>query len=108
MLEIPEVEIVDRFGELHLPSGRNENEQLWSGAFETVSRNTVPPSVTIDHIQFLGPDVALVQSSWQFAEGILLVEGERIPPFLQTDTYVLIRSHGSWLVAMHNIQEKKY
>jgi hypothetical protein len=26
MLEIPEVEIVDRFGELHLPSGRNENE----------------------------------------------------------------------------------
>jgi uncharacterized protein (TIGR02246 family) len=108
MLEMSDVEIVDHFGELHLPSGRNENEQLWSDSFEMVSRNTVPPSVTIDHIQFLRPDVALVQSSWQFAEGILLVDGQRIPPFLQTDTYVLIRSHGSWLVAVHNIQEKKH
>jgi uncharacterized protein (TIGR02246 family) len=107
MLEIPDVEIVDRFGELHLPSGRDENEQLWSDAFETVSRNTVPPSVTIDHIQFLRPDVALVQSSWQFAEGILLVDGEHIPPFLQVDTYVVVKSQGVWSVAAHNMQEKK-
>jgi uncharacterized protein (TIGR02246 family) len=106
-LELPDVEVVDRFGELHLPSSRDENEQLWSDAFETVSRKTAPPTVTVDRIQFLQPDVALVQVSWQFAEGILLVDGERIPPFLQTDTYVLVRSHGSWLVAAHNIQEKK-
>ena len=33
-LEVPDVEIVDRFGELHLPSGRDENEQLWSDAFQ--------------------------------------------------------------------------
>ena len=36
-LEVPDVEIVDRFGELHLPSSRDENEHLWSDAFETVS-----------------------------------------------------------------------
>jgi len=106
-LELPDVEVVDRFGELHLPSSRDENEQLWSDAFETLSRKTAPPTVTVDRIQFLQPDVALVQVSWQFAEGIMLVDGERIPPFLQTDTYVLVRSHGSWLVAAHNIQEKK-
>ncbi len=106
-LEVPNVEVVDRFGELHLPSSRDQNEQLWSDAFETVSRKTAPPTVTVDRVQFLQPDVALVQVSWQFAEGILLVDGERIPPFLQTDTYVLVRSHGSWLIAAHNIQEKK-
>ena len=40
-LESPDVEIVDRFGELHLPSGRRENEQLWTDTFEVVSRNTL-------------------------------------------------------------------
>ena len=106
-LEVPNVEVVDRFGELHLPSSRDQNEQLWSDAFETVSRKTAPPTVTVDRIQILRPDVALVQVSWQFAEGILLVDGERIPPFLQIDTYVLIKSQGGWSVAAHNIQEKK-
>lgn len=38
-IETPDVEILDRFGELHLPSGRNENEKLWSDAFAIVSRN---------------------------------------------------------------------
>jgi len=106
-LEVPDVEIVDRFGELHLPSGRGENEQLWTDTFETVSRNTPLPTATIDRIQFLRPDVALVQASWQFAEGILLVDGERIPPFLQVDTYIVIKSQRVWSVAAHNIQEKK-
>jgi uncharacterized protein (TIGR02246 family) len=106
-LEVPDVEIVDRFGELHLPSGRDENEQLWSDSFEIVSRNTAPPTVTIDRIQFLRPDVALAQVSWQFAEGILLVDGERIPPFLQVDTYVVIKSQRVWSVAAHKMQEKK-
>ena len=66
-LETPDVEIVDRFGELHLPSGRNENEKLWSDAFAIVSRNTPPPTVTIGRTRFLRPDVAVVQVSWRFA-----------------------------------------
>jgi len=106
-LETPDVEIVDRFGELHLPSGRNENEKLWSDAFEIVSRNTLPPTVTIDRIRFLQPDVAVVQVSWRFTEGILLVDGDRIPPFSQVDTFVVIKSQGVWLVAAHNMQEQK-
>jgi len=106
-LETPDVEIVDRFGELHLPSGRNENEKLWSDAFEIVSRNTLPPTVTIGRIQFLRPDVAVVQVSWRFAEGILLADEKRIPSFSQVDTYVGIKSQSFWLVAAHIMQEKK-
>jgi uncharacterized protein (TIGR02246 family) len=106
-LETPDVEIVDRFGELHLPSGRNENEKLWSDAFEIVSRNALLPTVTIDRIRFLRPDVAVVQVSWRFAEGILLVDGDRIPSFSQVDTFVVIKSQGVWLVAAHNMQEQK-
>jgi hypothetical protein len=101
------VEIVDRFGKLHLPSGRNENEKLWSDAFEIVSRNALLPTVTIDRIRFLRPDVAVVQVSWRFTEGILLVDGDRIPPFSQVDTFVVIKSQGVWLVAAHNMQEQK-
>jgi len=106
-LETPDVEIVDRYGELHLPSGRNENEKLWSDAFEIVSRNTLPPTVTIDRIRFLRPDVAVLQVSWRFTEGILLVDRDRIPPFSQVDTFVVIKSQSAWLVAAHVMQEKK-
>ena len=98
---------MDRFGELHLPSGRNENEKLWSDAFEIVSRNAPPPTVTIGRFRFLRLDVAVVQVSWRFAEGILLAEEERIPSFSQVDTYVVIKSQSFWLVAAHIMQGKK-
>ena len=69
--------------------------------------NTPPPTVTIGRIRFLRPDVAVVQVSWRFAEGILLADEERIPSFSQVDTYVVIKSQGVWLVAAHNMQEQK-
>jgi len=106
-LETPDVQIVDRFGDLHRPSGTSENEKLWSEAFQMVRRDTTPAKVTIDRIQFLTADVALVQATWKFGEGILLVDGDSIPPFSQVDTYVVIKSHGVWLIAAHNMQERK-
>ena len=106
-LETPDVEVVDRFGELHLPSGQVENEQLWSEAFEMISRNTTPPNARVNRIQFVRPDVAVVQMSWRFPEGILLVDGERVPAFSEVDTYVVIKSESGWLVAAHNMQEQK-
>ena len=106
-LEIPDVQTVDRFGALHAPSGRNENETLWADAFNMVSSTSAAPTVTLERIQFLRPDVALVQMRWRFSEGILFVDGERMPPFSQVDTYVVIKSEGVWLVAAHNMQEEK-
>src|ERR1700745_2291241 len=104
--ETPAVEVVDRFGQLRLPSA-SENETLWSDTFEAISRKSAPPTVSVDHIEFLRPDVALVQMSWQFSKGILLVDGDRIPPYSEVDTYVVTKVQGVWLVAAHNMQEKK-
>ena len=103
--ETPAVEVVDRFGQLRVQSA-TENEKLWSDTFEAISRKSAPPTVTIDHIEFLRPEVALVQVSWQFPEGILLVDGYRIPPFSEIDTYVVTKTQGAWLVTAHNMQEK--
>ena len=105
-LELPNVEIVDRFGDPHQPTGRAENEKLWSDAFEVVSPSTEPPKTTIDHIRFLGPDVAIVQMSWQFASGILLTDGSRIPPYSQIDVYVVTKSQSEWMVAAHYMQKE--
>ena len=80
---------------------------LWSDTFEAISRKSAPPTVTVEHIEFLRPEVALVQVSWQFSEGILLVDGDRIPPFSEIDTYVVTKTKDVWLVAAHNMQEKK-
>jgi uncharacterized protein (TIGR02246 family) len=106
-LETPDVQVVDRFGVLHRSSGRNDNEKLWSDSFEVVAKNAAPPIITIDGIRFLRPDLAVVQASWRFTDGILLVDGDRIPPFSQTDTFVVMKSQGVWLIAAHNMQEKR-
>ena len=106
-LETPDVQVVDRFGVLHVSSGRNDNEKLWSDSFEVVARNAAPPIITIEEIRLLRPDLALVQVSSQFTEGISLVDGDRIPPFSQTDTFVVVKSQGVWLIAAHNMQEKR-
>ena len=106
-LETPDVQVVDRFGVLHRPSGRSDNEKLWSDSFEVVARNAAPPIITIEGIRFLRPDVALVQASSRFTKGISLVDGDRIPPFSQTDTFVVMKSQGRWLIAAHNMQEQR-
>ena len=105
-LETPEVEIVDSFGELHLPSGRRENEKLWADTFETIAKDSAPPAATIDHMRFIRPEVALVRVSWRFPEGILLVDGDRLSPFSQLDTYLVVKSDGTWPIAAHNMQRK--
>jgi len=106
-LEGPNVEVVDRFGDLHQPTGRTENEKLWSDTFDVISPSTKPPKTSINHIRFLGPDVAVVQMSWQFASGILLTDGSRIPPYSQIDIFVLTKSQSEWRVAAHYILGKK-
>jgi hypothetical protein len=45
--------------------------------------------------------------SWQSSEGILLVDGDRIPPFSEIDTYVVTKMQGVWLVAAHNMQKNR-
>ncbi|HLK66042.1 MAG TPA: hypothetical protein VKU19_21555 [Bryobacteraceae bacterium] len=62
-LETPDVQVVDRFGVLHVSSGRSDNEKLWSDSFEAVAKNAAPPIITIKGIRFLRPDLAVVQAS---------------------------------------------
>ena len=105
-LETPDVAVVDRFGELHLPSGRHENEELWEDTFEVVAKSTIRPTVSVDRIRFLRPDLAVVHLTWQFSEGILLADGAHIPPFAQVDTFIVTKSQSVWRVAAHNMQER--
>ena len=106
-LETSDVALVDRFGDLHLASGRNENQKLWEETFEVIANENVPITVTVDHIRFLRPDVAVVHLTWEFPEGIPLVDGDRFPPFAQVDTFIVTKSQSVWLVAAHNMQENK-
>jgi hypothetical protein len=59
------VEVVDRFGQWRLQSA-TENEKLWSDTFDAISRRSALPAVTVDHIVFLRPEVALVQGPGNF------------------------------------------
>lgn len=51
-LEAPDTEIVDRFGELHQLTGRENSERLWADTFEQVSDQSPAPECTIEKIRF--------------------------------------------------------
>lgn len=106
-LETSNVEVLERFGILHVLSGADENVKLWQETFEVISAKSPLPKVTIDNIQLARPGLAFAHVSWDFPEGILLVDNSRIPAYSQLDTYVLIKKKGEWVIALHNMQEKE-
>jgi len=104
-LETTDVEVVDRFGTPH--RGKSENEQLWRDTLSVISPDSEAPEVKFDDVRFLRSDVAIAEVSLQYQRGILLVDGERLPPFSEVDTFVVVKARSGWLVAAHNVHRSE-
>src|SRR5437763_15916826 len=59
-LESADIEIVDRFGELHRFTGRQNSERLWADSFEQISDRSQAPHCIIERIRFISSGVAIV------------------------------------------------
>jgi hypothetical protein len=92
VLEMMEVEIVDRFGDWHHLTGLKDRERFWREGFDVIRTKDFRPECTIEHVRLIRPDVAILQARISYDQGIGLKGGDRIPPFSEIHTFVLMKS----------------
>jgi hypothetical protein len=102
-LESPNIEIVDRFGELHVAKQRTDEEHFWSEGFEMIRRNDFHPVCAIEEIRATHPDVVIVHADISYSGGIPLKGGDFIPPFSEIHTFLVSRDEAVWRIAEHDI-----
>ena len=105
-LETPYFELVDRFGDWHPFSSREENGQMWSWTFKNIYQGKPGPQHTIERIRFLNPKSAVVICKAFWAEIITLPDGTRIPPHGQTTTFTVVKNKEGWQIAAQTIHNK--
>ena len=98
-LESPDVEIVDRFGELHVAKQRTDVERFWAEGFEMISR-------AIEEIRSTRPDVVIVHADIAYSGGIPLKGGDYIPAFSEIHTFIVSRDKAGWRIAGHDITKR--
>jgi hypothetical protein len=102
-LESPSIEVVDRFGELHVAKQRPDEERFWAEGFEMIYGNDFHPVCTIEEIRATRPDVMIVHAEISYSRGISLKGGEFIPPFSEIHTFLVSKDEAVWRIAAHDI-----
>lgn len=102
-LETGEVEIVDRFGAWHDLVGRKARNGFWTDGFEMLRREDFHPECTVQHVHLTRWNLAIAQVTVSYHDGIALKGGERVPPFSEIHTFVLVRTKGGWLFSAQDI-----
>jgi hypothetical protein len=105
-LETREMEIVDRFGDWHDLLGLNAREQFWKEGFEITSRKDFRPECSVLHVRLIGLTAAIAQVKVSYNGGIGLKDGDRIPPFSEIHTLVLVKVEGTWLISGQEIVQQ--
>jgi ketosteroid isomerase-like protein len=107
-LESPNIEIVDRFGELHVAKQRRDEERFWAEGFEMIRREGFHPACAIEEIRSTRPDVMIVHAEISYPGGIPLKGGEYIPPFSEIHTFLVSKDEAVWRIAEHDITKREY
>jgi hypothetical protein len=105
-LESPNVEIVDRFGELHVAKQRSDEERFWAEGFEMIRREDFHPICAIEEIRSTRPDVVIVHADISYSGGIPLKGGDYIPAFSEIHTFIVSREEAVWRIAAHDITKR--
>jgi ketosteroid isomerase-like protein len=105
-LETNDYEMIDRFGHWIKSEGPEFNQRLWATTFKDIYHGKPGPARIVESIRFMAPNVAVVQARANHAEGVVLDDGTRIPPFWEIDTYTLVKVDGGWRVALLNIHNQ--
>lgn len=102
-LETRKMEIVDGFGDWHHLIGLNAREHFWKDGFDMTSRKDFLPECSVRHVRLIGLNAAIAQVTVSYVEGIALKDGDRVPPFSEIHTLVLVKVQGRWLISAQNI-----
>jgi hypothetical protein len=105
-LETAEVEIVDRFGELHQLTAGCEKVAFWADGFAVIAKESTPPELAVGQIRLVGAAAATVKACTHFRNGIKLEDGARIPPLWELNSYLLLKRNGEWKIAEISIHDQ--
>jgi hypothetical protein len=105
-LESPNIETVDRFGELHVAKQRTDEEHFWSEGFEMIRREDFHPVCAIEEIRATHPDVVIVHADITYPGGIPLQGGDFIPAFSEIHTFIVSRHDAARRIAEHDITRR--
>jgi hypothetical protein len=105
-LQASEVEIVDRFGDLHRLSTSKDQELFWAEGFDIVQAGEFHPQCETVDVVFISPYAAMVHANVSYPHGIRLKGGERIPPYSEIHTFVIGGNEGSWLISGHIVTKR--
>jgi ketosteroid isomerase-like protein len=105
-LESPDVEIVDRFGELHVAKQQTDQERFWAEGFEMIRREDFHPVWAIEEIRSTRPDVVIVHADISYSGGIPLKGGDYIPAFSEIHTFIASRDKAGWRIVGHDITKR--
>jgi hypothetical protein len=105
-LHASEVEIVDRFGDLHRLSTPKDQELFWAEGFDIVQAGEFHPQCEAVDVVFISPHAAMVHANVSYPHGIRLKGGERIPPYSEIHTFVIVGNEGSWLISGHIVTKR--
>lgn len=97
------MEIVDRFGDWHHLTGLKDRERFWREGFDMIRTKDFRPQCIIEHVRLIRLDVAIVQARISYDQGIGLNDRDRIPPFSEIHTFVLMKSDDTWLISAQDI-----
>jgi ketosteroid isomerase-like protein len=106
-LESPDIEIVDRFGELHSAKQRSDEERFWAEGFEMIRREDFHPVCAIEKIRSTGSDVMIVHAKISYPEEIPLNGGDYISAFSEIHTFIVSRDEKDWRIAGHDITTRE-
>jgi ketosteroid isomerase-like protein len=107
-LEMNEVEIVDRFGDWHHLTGLKDRERFWRAGFDMIRSKDFHPKCTIEHVRVIRSDIAVVQTRVSYDHGISLKGGDRIPPFSEIHTFVVMKTDEIWLISVQDIVQERF
>ena len=105
-LQASEFEIVDRFGDLYRLSARREQERFWADGFEIIQARDFQPQCDTVNVIFVSPQAAMVHANVSYPRGIRLKGHERIPPYSEIHTFVIVEDEGRWLIFGHNVTKR--
>ena len=105
-LENDSFTLVDRFGELHRAFEKRKQAQIWNDGFEAIDRQRFTPTFEIRSLQFPVPDVARVQVCTYYEEGIGLLDGSRISPLWQAESFVVVKIRGTWRITSLDVHDQ--
>jgi ketosteroid isomerase-like protein len=105
-LEQPDIEVVDRFGELHVAKQRTDEERFWAEGFEMIRREDFHPVCAIEEIRSTRSDVVIVHANISYSGGIPLKGGDDIPAFSEIHTFIVSRNEAVWRIAVHDITKR--